>query len=155
INDPDPQVRATALCFLGTCYHFTNDVRIGRLLATIVSDEQEISDIRISAYGSLYYVRGDRYELWPGQFAVPPTAPRQRRIPEDIDWSYVNSFFATLDSSSTDGMKRLHSSMTDDEHVADKFFANGEKALQQGRFDDALVYLTKSLEASSESAGTL
>lgn len=87
-NDPDLQIRGVALSALGTCYRGTNDSRVGKLLAAIVHDEQEPASIRSSAYLALFSVPGLIAD-WPGLHADPPTG---LRFPDDVDWSFVNSF---------------------------------------------------------------
>src|SRR5439155_18152753 len=87
-DDPIPRIRAIALLCLARCYEATDDVRIGRLLASVVREESPYPDIRRAAYHGLFILR-DLQLTWPGLAARPPT---ELRIPEDIDWAFVNSF---------------------------------------------------------------
>ena len=78
--------REAALLALGTCYHGTGDVRVGRLLARAVRDVSEPKLIRRGAYAALHFLCG--LPLPPA--AVTPTAFFQ--VPESADLSFVDSF---------------------------------------------------------------
>lgn len=83
-NDPHPQVREVALSTLACCFRGTNDRRIGTLLARIVHDASLPGGFRESAYHGLFVLRGlsGRDVPMPGTYAFP----------EDVDWSFVDSF---------------------------------------------------------------
>jgi hypothetical protein len=89
LEDVDPQVRATALCALGACHNGTSNPRVGRLVAEIVVDESQPITSRRCAYQALFAIRGAIMPAWPGLYANPQT---MLRIPEDVDWAFVESF---------------------------------------------------------------
>ena len=89
LNDPDLQIRSVALSSLGMCYADTNHANVGRLLATIVYSESEPTHARGAAYFSLFALRGSRL-LRPRDY--PNLLAGNVRIPEDIDWAFVDSF---------------------------------------------------------------
>jgi hypothetical protein len=90
LHERDSQIRSIALTYLGVCYESTNDPHIGKILATIVSSVLEPLSCRQSAYWALYTLRGRH---------LTPSSPRPSRVPklkvpEEIDWAFVNSFLA-------------------------------------------------------------
>jgi hypothetical protein len=87
-SDPDPQVRSIVMTCLGDCARHSNDTRIGGLLATVVCDEGQQIDVRISAYQALFSLRGVLWE-WPGLMADPP---EDFSFPDDVDWLFVHTF---------------------------------------------------------------
>lgn len=90
VNDADAEVRAVALCVLARIYAKTNDARIGLFLARIVRNEVLPSSIRFTAYNGLFQVSGRPVGTWPAMQRVL----EQFRFPEDVDWSFVDSFLA-------------------------------------------------------------
>jgi hypothetical protein len=84
LDDADGQVREVALLALGSCYHGSNDARIGRLLAGILKDASQPENFRKIAYTGLFQVRGLPVESWP--------EPKAVRLEKDVDWSFVESF---------------------------------------------------------------
>jgi hypothetical protein len=86
--DPDEEVRAVALQCVGQCHQGTDDRDVGLLLARIVTNNREPARVRAGAYCALYTLR-DLPHRWPGFYAEPPCP---FRFPEDVDWSFVNSF---------------------------------------------------------------
>ncbi len=86
LHDVHPQVRSLALMKLGMCFENTNDLRIGKLLAQVVLDETQPSEAKRGPYLGLYYLRGRRFDV-VGSSREPP------RVSEDVDWSFVKSFF--------------------------------------------------------------
>ena len=92
-EDADANVRASALVSLGSCFAKTNDCRIGKLVAEIVIDELQHVKSRKAAYFSLFDIRGLPIEVWPiCMLAAQGRSPDDFRFPEDVDYSFVNSF---------------------------------------------------------------
>ena len=88
MNDADPTVRAAALQFLASHFANTWDTKVGKLLATIVSNDAVPMEVRRAAYNGLFIVRGltDVTHLEPSF-----------RIPDDVDWTLVKDSLAQLD----------------------------------------------------------
>jgi len=91
-EDADPSVRCIALSIWGACYRRTDDVRVGKMLAEIVRNASEPFKRRRAAYIALYGVRG---KLFPVPEDAAPDFLEHFRIPEDVDWSFVDSFLVT------------------------------------------------------------
>lgn len=85
-NDPDVAVRAAALSCLSGCLRQTDDARVGRLVADLVVDPNQAIRLRRAAYVALFQIRG----MPPQKLAE--AASRELRIPDDVDWEFVNSF---------------------------------------------------------------
>lgn len=87
-EDRDIQVRSHALSCLADYYAGKNNPRVEQLIAWIVFDSCESREIRIAAYQSLFRVSGTRSPkvLWYKEVNA-------FRVPEDIDWAFVKSFF--------------------------------------------------------------
>ncbi len=86
-EDCDTNVRTQAQDVLAGAYAGTDDAEIGQLLARVVSDESQPVDLRQHAYASLSVVRGMPARRWLD------VVSREFRFPEDVDWSFVDSFF--------------------------------------------------------------
>lgn len=84
--DRDVLVRSTAIGCLGNCFTRTGNRRIEKLLANIVRNEAQPYQVRRSAYMSLFIVSTDCYEVMP-----PGEVWTNLRIPEGVDWAFVNS----------------------------------------------------------------
>jgi hypothetical protein len=87
-DDPDVEVRSLALSCLAGFYAAADNTRVERLIAWIVYDSREPRKIRVSAYQSLFIIR--RMSLLRG---ARDALSEAFRVPEDIDWAFVNSFF--------------------------------------------------------------
>jgi HEAT repeats len=87
-QDPDTRVRKAAIHIVAIYYSGTNDRTIGSLLARIVRDETETFEVRFAAYDGLFAVRGTPTISRPLLNMLPDTF----RIPEDVDWEFVNRF---------------------------------------------------------------
>ena len=83
-HDTDPLVRSKAIGCLGTWFARTANRRIEKLLAGIICDNSESYEVRRSAYTTLCMVNGDKSTPTPNDVI-------NLRIPEDIDWTFVNS----------------------------------------------------------------
>jgi HEAT repeat protein len=88
-EEEDANVRQCAADGLGVCNSGANDPRIGRILSAIVKDESEDNRVRRAAYLSLYILTDKDLEFEHGTDLVALT---ESRIPEDVDWSFVDSF---------------------------------------------------------------
>src|SRR5207244_1008829 len=86
--DPDSGVRGIALISLGPCYANTKDSHISQRLATIVRDESINQLHRESAYCNLFMIQGAPFERNP----LIQKAIGKFRFPDDVDWSFVDSF---------------------------------------------------------------
>jgi hypothetical protein len=85
LTDPEEQVRGIALTKLCACYAGTNDSRIGRLVAEIVTNETLPLAYRLCAYQGLHDIRGTPVLEWP---TLNPTF----RFPQDVDHNFVDQF---------------------------------------------------------------
>jgi hypothetical protein len=85
-EDSHTQVRQSALSNLAQCFSGTDDRRIGILLAQVVSDQAESESFRATVYRGLFTLRDVPMLSRPFPFT--------ERIPEDVDWPFVNSFVA-------------------------------------------------------------
>src|SRR5262249_16223469 len=78
--DSDAGVRIIALAFFGSCFSYTGETRVSRVLGTVVLDHNEADDIRLAAYSSLLRVHG--YPTEAGRiFGI--------KFPDDVNWSFV------------------------------------------------------------------
>ena len=93
-DDSDFHVRNIALIIFASCFEYTDDPRVGRVLAAIVRDEQQPTEFRSAAYNGLFPLRGKMLS-WDGLYANPPT---DFPFPEGVDWLFVDTF---LDESRT------------------------------------------------------
>lgn len=85
-NDPDLDVRLEAQSILSTVFGRTDDVEVGRFLASIVRDASQATALRKDAYMALFIVR----PMPVGRILqiAPPSFP----FPEDVDWAFVDTF---------------------------------------------------------------
>lgn len=84
LRDPDLHVRWAAFHLLGKCYDGSKDPVIGRFMARIVLDPDQLSFIRLQAYKSLIYLEDLSVEWIP--------MVNDLRFPDDIDWMFVRRF---------------------------------------------------------------
>lgn len=88
LNDIDLGVQGVAVTSLGVLHAGTSHPGIGHLLAGIVRDQSKDVSVRLYAYNALFELRGlpaNVSPLWQEAF-------HKLRFPEDIDWSFVESF---------------------------------------------------------------
>jgi hypothetical protein len=85
-QDSDLKVRQLALSMLTCNFHGTDDVRIGRLTASIVYDSSVPVDLRLTAYRSLFTIRRVALDKFGAVHS------RCFRFPDDVDWAFVDSF---------------------------------------------------------------
>ena len=71
---------------IASCYIRTDDSRIGALAARLVYDDSEPEELRITAYRSLFTVRG----MPADEFLQAASA--KFRFPEDVDWPFVDTY---------------------------------------------------------------
>jgi len=83
-EDAHPQVRGVALFSLACCFEGTSNPRIGKMLAEIVQNEVLPIEVRESAYGGLFRLRGES--------GLSSPMPGKYRFPEDVNWGLVKSF---------------------------------------------------------------
>jgi len=145
LEDPDLDVRCAALGELGHLYMGTDDVRIGRLLAGIVRDEAQPNCCRLAAYLALFLLRGLVPPLLP---LDPKRAELPVRIPEDVDWSFVDSFFIE-GREPTPARRRIDEAIL--EHAPEpmrtamRLFMRGCDAYDLGLYDQCVEFLTRSI----------
>lgn len=78
--DSNAEVRIVSLAFFGSCFKYTGDTRVSRMLASVVLDANEPGNIRLAAYGSLLRVHGYPTEVGRA-FAL--------KFPDDVNWDFV------------------------------------------------------------------
>lgn len=148
IHDPDLVVRACALGALADCYAKTDDVRIGRLLASVVRDEAATQGMRLFAYRGLYTVRGSFFD--PGPTMEVP------RIPEDINWDFVGSFLVEGRSPSPrnlwEEVAALAPPRSPAQMEAVRLAKLADEAYKRGDRDLAIKYVAEILEREPECA---
>jgi hypothetical protein len=83
-GDPDAKVRGLAVTSLWSYYATRNEPRIKKILADIVHNECEDSDVREVAYRGLFFLA----DIEPSK--MPPLSVL--KFPGDIDWEFVKSF---------------------------------------------------------------
>lgn len=88
LSDPDQQVRGIAATSLGACYRNTRDKVISGILASIIANEHNSSEVRLSAYVSLLEVQGK---------SLLSHDPPLRNLKDiclatSIDWNFVKCF---------------------------------------------------------------
>lgn len=93
-EDAHEQVRGVALYTLASCFSGTNDTRVGMLLARVVYDSKAPEGVRDAAYRGLFRIRDVDIRAAP--------MPGKDRIPDDIDWVFVDSFLTRADPERTD-----------------------------------------------------
>jgi hypothetical protein len=85
-NDRAADVRAAAVTWLGACYDNSKDGRIAKLLAGMVCDVAESTEVRCSAYDSLCSVFAVPFELSLAQVDVGGGTG----FPHGVDWKFVS-----------------------------------------------------------------
>lgn len=83
-SDPHDQVRGFAIYALARCLAGTNDPRAGGILRSVVYNSALPANMRESANLGLYVLRGMPHTAWP--------LPGKFRFPEEVDWTFVDSF---------------------------------------------------------------
>jgi len=139
-EDRDCDVRKAALLGLGECYSHTDDSRVGALLARCVRDESELCEVREAAYFGLFDVRGRRIFFYHNPFEF--------RFPQDVDWSFVDSFLSGSAEGSHENVIdcALLSQLAPKDRSNVVAVYNAKSAFQEGRYMEALVRLTEALE---------
>lgn len=88
LTDSDDDVRTAAVSSLGTVFRDSDDSRVGQFLAKIVGDNSKTLSHREAAYASLIQVAGLPTKMSPTRRRMVGGF----RFPQDVDWSFVNSF---------------------------------------------------------------
>jgi hypothetical protein len=78
--DPIAGVRMVALTLVGSCFSYTGDSRVSRLLGSVVLDCKEADNIRLIAYSNLLKVHG--YPTEVGRMFV-------FKFPDHVNWNFV------------------------------------------------------------------
>ncbi|MCR4416021.1 MAG: tetratricopeptide repeat protein [Thermoguttaceae bacterium] len=151
LEDADPQVRSSALFTLGACYHGTDDLRIGKLLAGVVRDDAQPSGCRQSAYLALYAIKRQRFPAG----LVRTLAQRSMRIPDEIDWAFVDSFLVEgrPTKQSADTLQARIQSLPEPFRTAARHYREGCNAYDNARFEESIGHLTRAIRASPQSHG--
>ncbi len=146
VQDPDVEVRETAIREIGLSYRGTDDVRVGRMLARMVYDEALAAELRGSAYRALLDLRWIPGPQPPPSDPLPPPL----RIPEDIDWSLVDSFLVEGRTACP-----VDDSILLPEGIRELFkLAGGAcSAYKRGEYWDAIGGLTEMIEAVPDAPG--
>ena len=149
-KDTDSHVRNIAIMVFASCFEYTDDPRVGRVLATIVRDEQHPMEFRSAAYHGLFTLRGKLF-MWDGLYADPAT---DFPFPEKVDWSFVDSF---LDESRTpspvDPLRASTPNISEEEVNAIRLYQQGVEALERHDYRKCVGYLTDALALVPYAAG--
>ena len=149
-EDPDSQVRNMAIIVLGSCFEYTDDPRVGRLLAVATHDEQYPTAFRSAAYRGLYRLRGTSL-TWPGLYSYPPA---DFPFPEGVDWSFVDSF---LDESRVplrvDPIRASAPSLLEADVDAIRLYKEGVDALERRDYGKCVESVTAVLALMPYAAG--
>jgi hypothetical protein len=87
-GDSDLEVRHVAISCLGRLYRYTDNARIGEFYANLVRDAGCPMPLRRAAYLNLYFLRPRNVRSSP----ILKIVKRGFRFPEEVDWSFVDSF---------------------------------------------------------------
>jgi hypothetical protein len=85
-KDPDTEARSLALILLGSSHRGSNDQRVVKALVSTVRDENAPVRCRKSAYAALWFLRGVPA---PGP---PDVFDATFIFPDNVDWTFVNTF---------------------------------------------------------------
>lgn len=136
-TDLSIEVRSDAILHLGGLYSGTSDPRPGRLLADLVKSEQELTKVRKAAYFSLLLIRDTSPDRWPD--------PDTFRIPGDIEWDFVESFFREPPPGPEDSLP--HSSEMPSELRSGLLaYSHGMQAFKRQEYREAVDHFTISLD---------
>ena len=148
IEEPSTEPRCAAIGATGDCYRGTDDISIGRFLAAIVHNEREHEACRECAYMALYSLRG----LLPWSVEAGP--PVRFRIPEDIDWSFVDSFLIVGRTPSPRSPREMAADLLP-EPTRSNFglFHEGCDAYARGDYRACVDWLTRFIAAGARFPG--
>ena len=137
---------------LVACYDGTDDVRVGRFLATIVHDEAESEMCRLAAYDALYSLRGTVPPVLPAVREGPPRLPR---IPDELDWSFVDSFLEVgrIPRPVATVFDVTVANLREPERTAAWLFGEGCTAYERGDYASAVEIFTRSINTVASQAG--
>jgi len=137
IEDLDAGARAAALGALARCYRGTDDVPVGRLLASAAANENGPLIVRESAYLGLYVLRNT---VPSGPFVHQRTRGVPSFVPDRIDWPFLRSFLDERRVPSPVALASVGESARPkgtDRAFFDACRSAG-KALDEGRYEDAI-----------------
>jgi tetratricopeptide (TPR) repeat protein len=139
-NDMDSDVREIALSVFAACFEYTDDPRVGHILANIVRDEQQPMKFRSMAYNGLFKLRG-KSVIWYGLYDDP--ANIEFPFPKHVDWPFVDSF---IDESRTplpvDPLQAALPNCSEEEVNAVRLYEQGVEALENHEYQKCVEYLT-------------
>jgi len=152
LNDPSTNVRIVAISALGSCYSDTDDVRIGRLLARVVRDSAAPVGCRRIAYQQLFFIRGRPFATWPTGRVGALSA---LRVPEDVDWPFVDSFLVEGRSPSPfpSTIDRRIDQLPDALRSAARLYREGLVAFESGEYQRSLELFTQCISANPDLVG--
>ncbi|MHC4180699.1 MAG: tetratricopeptide repeat protein [Planctomycetota bacterium] len=149
-EDTDSVVRSIAIGVFASCYSYTDDPRVGRILATVVRDEKQPVEFRSAAYNGLFCLRGKVLTL-DGLCGIPPTSVR---FPEEVDWAFVDGF---LDESRTpspvDPLRAFLPNSSEQEVDAVRLYEQGVRAMERRDYQKCVECATEILASVPYAAG--
>jgi tetratricopeptide (TPR) repeat protein len=151
-RDADPVVRSVVLFDIAKCYLGTDDVHLGKSMALVVKDSAAATDERRSAYRGLFSLRdlpfGGSFDKMMQQSDNLP------RIPEDVDWSFVETFLVEgRQPSPVDPLTRMLSILSPDEREFYQKVQPAKNALEAGDDEEAIPLLSEAIEILPDAPG--
>lgn len=149
-EDADSHVRNIALGVFASCFQYTDDPRVGHILATIVHDERQPMEFRSAAYHGLFTLRG-KLLFWD-ELYTDPTA--RFPFPEKVDWPFVDSFLnESRTPSPVDPLRGSSPNLSDEEVNAVRLYKQGVEALERHEYQQCVEHLTGILTVMPYAAG--
>jgi hypothetical protein len=149
-EDGDLRVRGVALTAFALCYSYTDDTRVGRVLARIVRDEEQPARFRSAAYRGLFRLRGRILGL-EGLCPPPPSSPR---FPEEIDWPFVDSFLVeSRTPSPVDPIKAALPDLSEGDVNAVRVYQQAVEALKRQDYQRCVELVNRTLVFRPDGAG--
>ena len=142
-TESDEETQVIAIRALGACYDNTDDIAVGRALATIVHDRRQPPLARTFAYHVLFQVRGMRLPWLTGSQMASGEKPRLPRAPEDVDWSFVESFL--VDDRVPKPRNWFEQVFPKDERELAVCYAEGDNAYHFGKYDEAVLHFSEAI----------
>jgi hypothetical protein len=149
VCDAAPGVRHAAVLSLGQCFEFSDDVRVGALLAHVVRDESEADEIRRAAYFALIRVRRSGTRLHPSAAAT------LKDLRGEIDWVFVDeSLNESRTAVPTDRLAVQFGGRMSEERLAEfRLYREGVDALGRGDAEAASRCFSDILKREPNAAG--
>jgi hypothetical protein len=149
-GDADLQVRAVALLVLASCFEYTDDRRIGRMLGTIVRDERQPTELRLAAYHALFTLRGKVF-IWDRLYGIPEAS---WSFADAIDWPFVDSFIdQSTTSSPIDPLRASSPDLSEAEVDAIRLYRRGIEAMEHRDYQECVRSLSVLLDSVPYAAG--